>query len=116
MNETDNVFDITDYGDYFIADPEESGEDADLAVEPSAEEIPADTDEALPSADLPEETGTVPELPELETEPSANDTYSVTLESIDRHISNVEMISIGILAALGILIGIQVCRALLDRF
>lgn len=118
MDETNNVFDITDYGGYFnvsvdnnpgpdepvqdIQNPEDATSDSeqpDNPVTPANEEPLTQETQAFPLAET--------------TEPPVQ--YTEVLQDINAHVTNIETLSIGILLALGLILGLIISRIFLDK-
>lgn len=129
MNENDNIFDISDYSGYFDSSSTEvveipvDGSAVDSGTEPPETDVPPpETDEALPpaDADVKSDESTAPETPVI-TEESGQAViseiidYTKQFEDVNTHLNNIEAISIVVLVSIGILIGINVLKVLLDR-
>lgn len=110
MDETNNVFDISDYGGYFDVsqDIQESENDitnselSDIPADSVNEEPQEQETQVSPSADPMEST----EIPEQ---------YTEVLQDINAHETNIETLSIGILLTLGLILGLIISRIFLDK-
>lgn len=88
---TDNTFDISDYEDMFkegeTDNTEEAQQDEQKIVEVTPDEV----------------------------ETSTQEIQVLTIQEVNAHIQNVEVISIGVLVAVGLLVGVSLVKIFLDK-
>lgn len=121
MDETNNVFDISDYGGYFdvsadnhsdsdellqdIQEPENDITDSELS------DIPADS---VNEESQEQETQVSPSAESMEPTETPEQ-YTEVLQDINVHETNIETLSIGILLTLGLILGLIISRIFLDK-
>lgn len=114
MDETNNVFDISDYGGYFDVSADnhsDSDEPLQDIQEPENDIIASEDISAVPINEEPQETQV-----SSSTEPTETpEQYTEVLQDINAHVTNIETISIGILLAVSLLLGLTISRIFLDK-
>lgn len=115
MDETNNVFDISDYGGYFDVSAE-SGKDIQEPVQDIPEsENDTDVSETSDNPVNPSDEETLKqESPVAEVVETPGE-YTEILQDINAHVTNIETISIGILLAVSLLLGLTISRIFLDK-
>lgn len=115
MDGTNNVFDISDYGGYFDVPPEDSEDMQEPVPEIPESENASDISETSDNPVHPSDEETLTqESPVTEVLETPGE-YTEILQDINAHVTNIETISIGILLAVSLLLGLTISRIFLDK-
>lgn len=119
MDETNNVFDISDYGGYFDVSADnhsDSDEPLQDIQEPENDITGSESSDipAVPINEEPQEAQVSSSTESMESTESLEQ-YTEVLQDINAHVTNIETISIGILLAVSLLLGLTISRIFLDK-